>query len=144
MIGVTGHPHEDESHPCSSQTCCWKTRASHCRYVTILMNLRSARRDTQLDMLSSAGVIERRRQARRNNTAELTPGNGLVDTAENTGRNTPRTGFDKVKLRGGGVPERRITSTGAMTPQTMNGSPESSAFYIPNDERQPLLNSSKK
>ncbi|GAA6005465.1 hypothetical protein JCM11491_003651 [Sporobolomyces phaffii] len=91
-----------------------------------------------------AGVIERRRQARRNNTAELTPGNGLVETADNTGRNTPRTGFDKVKLRGGGVPERRITSTGAQTPRTVSGSPDSSAFFVQSDERQPLLNSSKK
>ncbi|GAA5965562.1 hypothetical protein JCM3765_007381 [Sporobolomyces pararoseus] len=90
-----------------------------------------------------AGVIERRRQARRNNTADGTNGTNpfALDTANNTtGVNTPKSGFDKVKLRGGGVPERRITSTGgAQTPRTANGSPDSTAFYVPNDERRPLL-----
>ncbi|GAA5844576.1 hypothetical protein JCM5353_001322 [Sporobolomyces roseus] len=93
-----------------------------------------------------AGVIERRRQARRTNTAEFTPGNGQIEVTIPTaaGRNTSKSGFDKVKLRGGGVPERRITSTGNQTPRTSNNSPESSAFHIPADERQPLLGSSKK
>ncbi|GAA5903567.1 uncharacterized protein JCM6883_005044 [Sporobolomyces salmoneus] len=96
-----------------------------------------------------AGVIERRRQARRNNTADGTPGNNLVvvDPGDSVSRNAPKSGFDKVKLRGGGIPERRITSTGgSQTPRTQNGSngsmnasPESSSFHVPNDERRPLL-----
>ncbi|GAA6003103.1 hypothetical protein JCM10207_001990, partial [Rhodosporidiobolus poonsookiae] len=59
-----------------------------------------------------AGVIERRRQARRQNTAEFPGPNGVPDSAVGTDRpNTPvppQSGFDKVKLRGGGVPERRM------------------------------------
>lgn len=90
-----------------------------------------------------AGVIERRRQARRTNTAEFVPSNGQLEvTIPSANRNTAKSGFDKVKLRGGGVPERRITSTGNQTPRTSNNSPDSSAFHIPPDERQPLLGSS--
>ncbi|GAA5935169.1 uncharacterized protein JCM15063_000959 [Sporobolomyces koalae] len=89
-----------------------------------------------------AGVIERRRLQRRS-TAELPPGNGSGHTPDSIGRQAPRgSGFDKVKLRGGGVPERRVaSSTGAQTPRTATASPDSSAFRIPADERQPLLNS---
>lgn len=96
-----------------------------------------------LAVLFPTGVIERRRQARRNNTADgINGANPFAGgTANNTtGVNTPKSGFDRVKLRGGGVPERRITSTGgAQTPRTANGSPDSTAFHIPNDERRPLL-----
>jgi len=98
---------------------------------------------SSLTLLLLSGVIERRRQARRTNTAEFVPSNGQLEvTIPSANRNTAKSGFDKVKLRGGGVPERRITSTGNQTPRTSNNSPDSSAFHIPPDERQPLLGSS--
>ncbi|GAA6059512.1 hypothetical protein JCM10212_002255 [Sporobolomyces blumeae] len=96
-----------------------------------------------------AGVIERRRQARRQNTADFSAGGGPppdgAGSAE-AGRNTPvpaARGFDKVKVRGGGAPERRIASAGASTPRLSQTSPGSTtttpASPKGEDERQPLL-----
>ncbi|BGP56244.1 cell agglutination protein Mam3 [Rhodotorula sphaerocarpa] len=88
-------------------------------------------------------VIERRRQARRANTADLPPnaGNGArggnsngTNTASSSNTTIARSstpvmpplqhhvtsGFDKVRVRGGGLPERRVPS-GANTP-VPNGS----------------------
>ncbi|GAA5865179.1 hypothetical protein JCM1840_003934 [Sporobolomyces johnsonii] len=82
-----------------------------------------------------AGVIERRRQARRNNTADYTP----EAAATPDGRSAaPPTGFDKVKLRGGGIPERRVAS-GATTPRMDQVSPPDDQSGPNGGERQPLL-----
>ncbi|KAG0654293.1 hypothetical protein C6P46_001813 [Rhodotorula mucilaginosa] len=128
-----------------------------------------------------AGVIERRRQARRQNTIDGGPaihftdngnsnGNGANTTSStaassstglNTGastaqagRNTPvmpplqhhvTSGFDKVRVRGGGIPERRIFS-GVSTP-IPNGSRPSSrntSRTRGESERTPLLKNGKK
>ncbi|BGO92047.1 hypothetical protein BJY59DRAFT_689517 [Rhodotorula toruloides] len=94
-----------------------------------------------------AGVIERRRQARRHNTAEFLGPNGVPDSNFSTeGRNTPMpgaapSGFDKVKLRGGGVPERRIASgSGANTPVRGHSRLRTENLAIKgNGERTPLL-----
>ncbi|GAA5974567.1 hypothetical protein JCM21900_001746 [Sporobolomyces salmonicolor] len=83
-----------------------------------------------------AGVIERRQQARRNNTAEFaTP----EAAATPDGRSAiPPTGFDKVKLRGGGIPERRVAS-GLSTPRPEPMSPPDDQSGSHGGERQPLL-----
>ncbi|GAA5826529.1 hypothetical protein JCM3770_006372, partial [Rhodotorula araucariae] len=98
-----------------------------------------------------AGVIERRRQARRQNTVELPGLNGIPDSNQaSEGHNTPApsllppSGFDKVRLRGGGVPERRIAS-GTVTPTRREPSPARvgrSPSALRNsfeDERTPLM-----
>ncbi|BGP16859.1 hypothetical protein JCM10213_007306 [Rhodosporidiobolus nylandii] len=95
-----------------------------------------------------AGVIERRRQARRQVTAEFVGPNGVPELLGSTDRpNTPvpaQSGFDKVRLRGGGVPERRIVGSstsgtpagkGSQTPGAGGDSGEGSAA----EERTPLL-----
>ncbi|GJN91092.1 hypothetical protein Rhopal_004109-T1 [Rhodotorula paludigena] len=92
-----------------------------------------------------AGVIERRRQARRQNTVELPGPNGVPESSgpSTDGRNTPApaapsSGFDKVRLRGGGVPERRVAS-GAATPMRREGSKTGANGAGGSDERTPLL-----
>ncbi|GAA5992374.1 hypothetical protein JCM10908_000452 [Rhodotorula pacifica] len=118
-----------------------------------------------------AGVIERRRQARRQNTSEPTvafadvhesTGNGTSsaatsggNTATNAntgtaGRNTPvmpplqhhvTSGFDKVRVRGGGIPERRIVSSGinSPVPNRSRASSRNPSLARGESERTPLL-----
>ncbi|GAA5844786.1 hypothetical protein JCM9279_002920 [Rhodotorula babjevae] len=105
-----------------------------------------------------AGVIERRRQARRQNTADPPGSFGLPDSAYTTdGRSTPAlgagpaSGFDKVRVRGGGVPERR-PGNGATTPLRRDVSPAriigqrspSTLRQSLEDERTPLIQQSGK
>ncbi|GAA5915406.1 hypothetical protein JCM6882_001415 [Rhodosporidiobolus microsporus] len=99
-----------------------------------------------------AGVIERRRQARRQNTAEFPGPNGVPDSTVGTDRpNTPvppASGFDKVRVRGGGLPERRlVSSSGYGTPSAGSSSPDpagagrgrGTAAGSAAEERTPLL-----
>ncbi|GAA5971081.1 hypothetical protein JCM11641_004136 [Rhodosporidiobolus odoratus] len=96
-----------------------------------------------------AGVIERRRQARRHNTAEFAGPNGIPDSVAGTERpNTPvppQSGFDKVRLRGGNAPERRRAATPAGgAPQAhqravSSPDPGSSGRGSAAEERTPLL-----
>ncbi|GAA5851502.1 hypothetical protein JCM8547_001113 [Rhodosporidiobolus lusitaniae] len=93
-----------------------------------------------------AGVIERRRQARRQNTAEFLGPNGVPNSGSSTDRpNTPQppqSGFDKVKLRGGGVPERRLVSGSTLGTPARTASPArggGSAAAGAAEERTPLL-----
>ncbi|GAA5881080.1 hypothetical protein JCM3774_003005 [Rhodotorula dairenensis] len=127
-----------------------------------------------------AGVIERRRQARRQNTidggsilpapADPSNGNGASSTTASSGagtvtntatgaapaagvagRDTPvmpplqhhmTSGFDKVRVRGGGIPERRILS-GVNTPIPNGSRPASRntsrVRAAAESERTPLL-----
>ncbi|POY71912.1 hypothetical protein BMF94_5069 [Rhodotorula taiwanensis] len=116
-----------------------------------------------------AGVIERRRQARRQNTADTSFANGGDDsngastnTTSSSSTATARkayphmpplqhhvtSGFDKVRVRGGGIPERRIVS-GVTTP-TQNGSRTTSpqrrsqSLARSESERTPLLKDQQK
>lgn len=47
-------------------------------------------------------------------------------------------GFDKVKLRGGGIPERRVTS-GANTPVRSHSRLRTKTLAVRGGERTPLL-----
>jgi len=150
----TGHSRQDQGRPCSKpQAGCRRrqaARAAHCWCVPHTPQHFTSAHSQALRL--PAGVIERRRQARRGNTAEFPGASGVLDSTYSTdGRNTPAlgagpsSGFDKVRLRGGGVPERRV-GNGATTPMRREASPARIGQRSPSalrnsleDERTPLI-----